>query len=45
MKKTLLLIALVSACFVSGCATFEGLGQDMKKAGKWVENKADNSDE
>jgi entericidin B len=40
MKFTALLIAALSALFLSSCNTMEGLGRDMQKAGSSMERSA-----
>jgi len=40
MKKSLILLLVLAALFISGCETFHGLGRDFEKAGKWLQGKA-----
>jgi predicted small secreted protein len=40
MKRAAVLI-LLAAFLLTGCETFSGFGRDMKKAGDWVERKAE----
>jgi predicted small secreted protein len=42
MKRTTVLI-LLAIFLLTGCETFSGFGRDMKKAGDWVERKAEQS--
>lgn len=37
---TFLLVALLLASSLEGCATFRGLGEDIQTLGKKLENKA-----
>lgn len=39
MRMIVVLIVLCLLC--AGCATFKGLGQDVQKAGEWVEETAE----
>lgn len=41
MKRIVALILLSGFLFLSGCECISGLGRDMKKAGDWVEKKAE----
>jgi predicted small secreted protein len=41
MKKILALVLVAALLFLSGCECISGFGRDMKKAGNWVEKKAD----
>ncbi|HEX2747676.1 MAG TPA: entericidin A/B family lipoprotein [Verrucomicrobiales bacterium] len=40
MKPIALIIAALSALFLSACNTMEGLGRDMQKAGSSMERSA-----
>jgi entericidin B len=40
MKSIALIIAALSALFLSACNTMEGLGRDMQKAGSSMERSA-----
>ena len=40
MKKLLVLL-LISMMFLTACECFSGFGRDVQKAGKWMENQAD----
>jgi predicted small secreted protein len=42
MQRTIILI-LLEIFLLTGCETFSGFGRDMKKAGDWVERKAEQS--
>jgi len=42
MKRAAVLI-LLAVFLLTGCETFSGFGRDMKKAGNWVEKKAEQS--
>jgi predicted small secreted protein len=42
MKRAAVLIFL-TIFLLTGCETFSGFGRDMKKAGNWVERKAEQS--
>jgi predicted small secreted protein len=42
MKRAAVLIFL-AIFLLTGCETFSGFGRDMKKAGNWVERKAEQS--
>ena len=42
MKRAIILI-LMAMFLLTGCETFSGFGRDMKKAGNWVEKKAEQS--
>lgn len=42
MNRAIILI-LLAVFLLTGCETFSGLGRDMKKAGDWVERKAEQS--
>lgn len=37
MIRTLLILILLSALFISGCECVSGFGRDMQKAGSWIE--------
>jgi len=39
-RHLIILLMLMLTLALAGCKTFEGLGQDMQKAGEWVEEKA-----
>jgi len=39
MKKLLILL-LISAFLISGCECISGLGRDVQKAGKWMEDQS-----
>ncbi len=38
MKKLFILL-LISMLFISGCECVSGLGRDVQKAGKWMEDQ------
>jgi predicted small secreted protein len=40
MKKIFALICVLTLLTLCGCETFRGLGQDVQKAGGWVEDQA-----
>jgi predicted small secreted protein len=40
MKRASVLI-LLAVFLLTGCETFSGFGRDMKKAGNWMERKAE----
>ena len=42
VKRAIILI-LMAMFLLTGCETFSGFGRDMKKAGNWVEKKAEQS--
>ncbi len=37
MIRTLLILILLSALFISGCECVSGFGRDLQKAGSWIE--------
>ena len=41
MKNTVALLLVTALLFLAGCECIGGFGRDMKKAGDWVEKKAD----
>lgn len=41
MNRIIAIALLATLLVVSGCNTFSGIGRDLKKAGDWVEEKAE----
>lgn len=41
--QRLAVLILLAIFLLTGCETFSGFGRDMKKAGDWVERKAEQS--
>ncbi len=39
-----ILMMLLVCLLCSGCETFKGFGQDLQKAGNWVERTAERAD-
>ena len=41
MKRTLLILLIISLLSMAGCGTMKGLGQDISTAGDWIEKTAE----
>ncbi len=40
MKKTLAVLLIIVALFISGCETMYGLGRDLENAGNWLQRQS-----
>ncbi len=40
MKKTLVFLLIALMSLLCGCETMSGIGKDVEKAGRWVQEKA-----
>ena len=41
MQRSIALVLLLTLLTLTGCNAVRGFGQDMQKAGQWMENEAD----
>lgn len=40
MIRTILVLILLSALFISGCECISGFGRDLQKTGSWLERRS-----
>ena len=41
MKKSLLLLLILSILILSGCGTMNGIGKDFEQFGNWIQRNSD----